>query len=321
MKNLITILCCFICTQIANAQSHTKKPAGTVKAAPAKENYIAQEITKNGTGDHGIFYDTLANKIKSADPINAAGKQYQDINVTLGAGDVIKTNLVLNNGYEIPTLSLLNTVNGHLILVKAFIDTSSSYAFKLSYKSSEAGIYTLRVTGKKRVPKNKDEKQYYYENNASYNLNCIIATQTSGLAGDNPTICDQVQFLLRQRLTDYMQITGAIADTTMDVLDKKKIGFINYVSTFTIDKNSKAKIAIDPGGTYIAFDQSLFYNNNADAAQAQRYFIENFKTCLGSDWKGEVDPQDANWYKFKKGRHQNISIILYPEYKYVQILM
>jgi hypothetical protein len=321
MKNVIAILCCTICIQVANAQTHPKKSAVIIKAVPAKENYIATEITKHGTGDHGIFYDTLTNKVKPADPVNTMGKQYQDIKVTLAAGDVIFTKLYLNMGYEIPSLSLLNTVNGHLSLIKTTIDTTASYAFKLSYKASEAGTYILRVTCKKRVPGDKGERQYYYEEKSSYNISSIIATVESGQVNDNPTICDQVQFLLRQRLTNYTQITGAIADTTMDVLDKRKIGFINHISTFTFYKNSKSQISVDPVGTYIAFDQSLIYSNAADAAQAQRYFIENFKNCLGADWKGGTDTQDANWYKFESERHQNISIILYPKYNYVQILM
>ncbi|WP_295669675.1 hypothetical protein [uncultured Mucilaginibacter sp.] len=320
-RYLLTGVCLYfaICLQITSAQTHIKKPAGSLKASQPRENYITQEIKKKGTGDHGIYYDTLSNKIKPEDPLNAAGKQYQDIRVTLGAGDVINANV--SSGFDHPLLSLLSNVNGQLKSIKAAIDTSSTYTMKLLYKATAAGTYTFRVTCKKKTPREKYDRQYFYENDASYNLKSIIATPESGVIMDNPAICDQVQFLIRQRVTDYLLITGQVADTTMDVLDKKKIGFINHLSSFTIDKNSKAKISIDPNSAYFAFDQSLFYNSDADAAKAQQYFIENFRTCLGPDWKGAVDSGDANWYKFEREGQKPVNIILYAGYKYVQILM
>lgn len=305
--------------QVANAQTTHKKTTAHGTSAPAKENYIAHEIKKTGKGDNGIYYDTLASKIKPADPTNTAGKQYQDIKVTLDAGDVIIANLPGER--ERQSISLLSNSSGHLNAVKANVDTTRYYNIKLSYKATLAGTYLLRITSKVKVPKARDDWQYYYEKKTAYNVNAIISTPASGVINDSASICDQVNFLLRQRLTSYMQITGAIADTTMDVLDKKKIGFINHLSTFTFYKNSKAKIAVDPYYAYVTFDQSLFYGSKSDALQAWRYFIENFKTCLGAEWAGEVDSSDPHWYKFKREGYGNIGIILYPEYNYVEILM
>src|SRR6185437_14559315 len=129
---------------------------------------------------------------------------------------------------------------------------------KLIYKATIATTYVLRVTNKKRVPKDHNELQYYYDHEASYRITFLISTPASGIINDSPTICDQVQFLMRQRLNHFMQIAGAVSDTTMDVLNKKKIGFINHLSTFTFYKNSTAKICFDPYYAYVTFDQSLF---------------------------------------------------------------
>jgi hypothetical protein len=309
------------CPQMTAAQAPHKKAATGISSAPAIANYIPHEITKSGPGDHGIFFDTVQSKIKLTDPVNAAGKKYQDIKITLEAGDVIKAGLT--SGIITPmTLTLLNSVNGHLSLVKAIIDTASTSEYKLFYKVPAAGAYTLRVTCLKRAPKTANDRDYYYENNTSYSVNCVMSTVASGVIMDNPAVCDQLQFLLRQRLTHYMQITGALSDTTMDVLDKKKIQSINHLSTFTFYKNSQAKINVDPYDDYVAFDQLLLYKSDEDALQAQRYFVEQFKACLDAGWTGAVDPSDANWYKFEKEGYNNaISIIFYPGYKYLQILM
>ena len=319
-KYLTGSLCIFFITwtQIADAQPH-KKPVGSVKSIPVKENYITHEITKNGAGDHGLYYDTLANKLKPTDAFNAAGKQYQDIKVTLAESDVIRVDLRSEDGAML--LSLLNNVNGGLQPIKTTNDTSRYHAFKLLFKANAAGIYTLRVSSRKRVSKDKYERQYYYENSAGYSLNSVIATAESGRIMDSPTICDQLQFLMRQQLTYNMQITGAVVDTTMDVLDKKKIQSINHASSFTFYKNSAAKISIDPGSLYITFDQMLAYKDGTDAAQAQRYFISSFETCLGPGWTGATDTSDADWYKFKKPGSETISVILYRKYNYVEILL
>ncbi len=326
MKNVIKNFAAGICLvfalsiQITHAQTTHKKPAAkNVVAVLARQNYIAHEITKIGAGDNGIYYDTVASKMKPADPINAAGKQYQDIKVNLEAGDVIISNL--SSGRQNQSLSLLSDANGHLSAVKATIDTSRYYKIKLSYKATLAGTYLLRITSKIKVPKATYDWQYYYANSTSYSVNSIISTQSSGVINSSPGVCGQIQFLLRQRLTSYMQITGAISDTTMDVLDKKKIGFINHLSTFTFYENSKAKVSIDPAGTYITFDQALFYKDKADALKAQQYFIQLFENCLGEGWVGDTDSSDPNWYKFTKKGQGDVNIILYPEYNYVQILM
>jgi hypothetical protein len=306
--------------QTVNAQSPHKKPVAGLRTAIAPANYIAHGIAKRGPGDHGIFFDTVENKMKPTDALNSSGRQYQDIKVTLDAGDVIKTSLASESIYPM-TLMLLNDVNSHLVPVKSIIDTDYSSRYNLFYKAPVAGIYTLRISCKKRAPKGKDERNYYYESYAGYTVDCVVSTVTSGVIMESPTVCDQLQFLLRQRLTNYMQITGALSDTTMDVLDKKKIQSVNHLSTFTFYKNSAAKINIDPGFGYLAFDQSLFYNSDADAAQAQRYFIEQFKACLGTGWAEEVEPGDSNWHKFTKEGNNPVSLILYPGYKYLQILM
>ena len=306
--------------QIVNAQaSHKKTPTG-ISSAPAAANYIAHEIAKNGGGDNGVFYDTVRNKINLTDPANPGGKQYQDINVTLDAGDVIKASAISDITTPM-TLALLNTVNGHLSVIKAIIDTVRSPKFTVFYKASAAGAYTLRVACKKRAPTAKDDRRYYYENSTAYKIVCVISTPASGVIKDNPAVCDQLQFLLRQRLTNFMQITGELSDTTMDVLDKKKIQSLNHFSTFSFYKNSMAKIDVDPGFDYMAFDQSLFYRSDADAAQAQRYFINQFKACLGAEWTEGVETGDENWHKFEKQGYNSISIILYPGYKYLQILL
>jgi len=311
----------FISLQIAAAQTTHKKAAALVKSGPAVANYITHEIAKNGPGDHGIFFDTVQSKIKPTDLLTASGRQYQDIKIILEAGDVIKTSLSSESIYPM-ALTLLNDVNNRMVPVKAIIDTAYSSHFRLLWKAPAAGTYTLRITCEKKAPKEKDDRRYYYENNTSYKVDCVIATQASGIIMDNPTVCDQLQFLLRQRLTNFMQITGALSDTTMDVLDKKKIQSINHLSTFTFYKNSVAKINVDPGYDYMAFDQSLFYNSDADAAQAQRYFISQFKACLGDGWTEETEPNDVNWHKFTKAGSSNpVSLILYPGYKYLQILM
>jgi hypothetical protein len=319
IKTVVFIILC-ISVQIAAAQTTHKKAAVSVKSGPAIANYIAHEIAKNGPGDHGLFFDTIENKIKPTDALNSAGKQYQDIKITLEAGDAIKTSLTSESIFPM-ALTLLSNVNDHLAQVKAIIDTAYSSHFRLLWKAPAAGTYTLRITCKKKAPKEKDDRRYYYENDVSYKVYCVIATSASGIIMDSPTVCDELQFLLRQRLTNYMQITGALSDTTMDVLDKKKIQSVNYLSTFTFYKNSAAKINIDPGYDYVAFDQSLFYNSDADAAQAQRYFIAQFKTCLGEGWTEEVESNDANWHKFIKEGNNPVSLILYPGYKYLQILM
>jgi hypothetical protein len=306
--------------QIVSAQTHSKKAVPGVKPGIAVANYISHQIAKTGAGDNGIFYDTVKARMMPIDPVNTTGRQYQDIKITLEAGDVIKAS-VSSDILTPMTLTLFTNTDGHLLTAKTIIDTTSSYSFKLFYKATAPGVYALRVACKKRAPKAKDDKSYYYENSSSYNLEGIIATPSSGTIMDKPTVCDQLQFLLRQRLTNYMQITGTLSDTTMDVLDKKKIQSVNYLSTFTFYKNSVAKINVDPGSNYVAFDQSLLYNSDADAAQAQRYFVEQFKTCLGPEWTEEVETQDANWHKFKNPRGHAVSIIFYPGYKYVQILM
>ncbi len=306
--------------QILSAQAPHKKATTAASSTPAMANYIAKGIAKNGSGDNGVFYDTVWNKIKLTDPVNPTGRQYQDVKVTLDAGDVIKASV--SSDITTPmTLTLLNAVNGHLVVVKAIIDTAHSSNFDLFYKAGAAGTYTLRVASKKRAPKEKDDRRYYYENSTAYTIVCVISTQASGMIKDNPTVCEQLQFLLRQRLTNFMQITGDLSDTTMDVLDKKKIQSLNHLSTFSFYKNSKAMIDIDPGFDYVAFDQSLFYSSDADAAQAQRYFISQFKACLGTEWTEEVETNDVNWHKFVKQGHNAISIILYPGYKYLQILL
>ncbi len=309
-----------ILAQFAGAQTHSKKAVPGVRPGIAAANYISHQIAKTGPGDNGIFCDTVKNRVMPTDPVNATGRQYQDIKVTLEAGDVIKAS-VSSNILTPMTLTLLTNTDGHLLTAKAIIDTTSSYSSKLFYKASAAGVYALRIACKKRAPKSKDDKAYYYENSSLYDLECIIATPASGTIADKATVCDQLQFLLRQRLTNYMQLVGVLSDTTMDVLDKKKIQSVNYLSTFTFYKNSLAKIDVDPGGNYVAFDQSLSYASDADAAQAQRYFIEQFKACLGPDWTEEVESNDANWHKFKKRDGHDVSIIFYPGYKYVQILM
>ena len=311
----------FILIQIAGAQTHSTKTTGSsVKPGLAIANYISHEISKNGAGDHGIFFDTLRSQVKPTDLVNPAGRQYQDVKVTLDAGDVIKASLS-SNSITPMSLALLGNVTGRLAMVKAIIDTAYSSKFNLFYKADAAGIYTLRITCKKRAPKDKADRAYYYENDASFNLDCIIAAPASGIIADNPTVCDQLRFLLRQRLTNFMQITGALSDTTMDVLDKKKIQSVNYLSTFSFYKNSVAKVDVDPGHDYVAFDQSLLYNSDADAMQAQRYFIAQFKSCLGPDWAEETESNDANWHKFTKKGSNAVSVIFYAGYKYVQILL
>jgi len=309
-----------ILVQFASAQTHSKKAVPGVKAGIAVANYISHQVAKTGAGDNGIFYDTVKARMMPIDPVNATGRQYQDIKITLEAGDVIKAS-VSSDILTPMTLTLFTNTDGHLLTAKTIIDTTSSYSFKLFYKATAAGVYALRVACKKRAPKAKDDKSYYYENSSSYNLESIIATPASGTIVDKATVCDQLQFLLRQRLTNYMQITGTLSDTTMDVLDKKKIQSVNHLSTFTFYKNSVAKIDIDPISDFVAFDQSLFYSSDADAAQAQRYFMSQFKACLGEGWAEEVDPNDANWHTFKKDGSKPISLILYPGYKYLQILM
>ena len=304
--------------QFVVAQTSHRKAAAQVKSGPAPANYISHEIAKGGPGDHGIFFDTVKSKLKVTDAINPAGKQYQDVKITLDAGDVIKAGL----SSELITpmnLTLLGSMNGHLTPVKAIIDTG--YHYNLFYKVPAAGVYTLRISCKKRASKDKNELNYYYESYAGYTVECVIATPASGVIMDSPTVCDQLQFLLRQRLTNYMQITGKLSDTTMDVLDKTKIQSVNYLSTFTFYKNSEAKVNIGPGFTHVMFDQSLQYNSDADAAQAQRYFIQQFKACLGEGWKEEVDPSNPNWHEFKTDGSHNIGLILYPGYKFLEILM
>lgn len=306
-----------IFAQIVNAQAPHKKAVAGVSSAPAIANYIAHEISKQGAGDHGLYYDTLANKLKPTDAFNAAGKQYQDIKVTLAEGDAIRIDI---NGDML--LSLLNKVNGgDLQPVKTINDTSRYHTVKLLFKANAAGIYTLRISSRKKVSKDKYERQYYYENDAGYILKSVIATAESGRIMDSPTICDQLQFLMRQQLTYYMQITGQVVDTTMDVLDKKKIQSINHASSFTFYKNSAANISVDPASLYITFNQLLLYKDGTDAAQAQRYFISNFEKCLGPAWTGGTEPDDADWYQFKKPGSETISVILYRKYNYVEILL
>ncbi|MFI5162552.1 MAG: hypothetical protein ACHQHN_14830 [Sphingobacteriales bacterium] len=320
MIKKILFLACNLVYISASAQAPHKKAAGNVKPAPVIANYIAHEITRNGTGDHGIYYDTLAGKIKPADLATASGRQYQDIKVTLGAGDVLCTKIGINSVYPL-SLSLLGSVNGHLTPLKINVDTSSYEEFKLLYKANLAGTYTLRISSKKRVSRAKGDAQYYYNNEAGYTLKTMIAAPESGQIADDAAVCDQLQFLLRQRLTQYMQITGTVVDTTMDVLDKKKIQSINHISLFTFYKNSQANISVTPGSSYVAFDQELNYKSDEDALQAQRYFIESFKSCLGPEWTEETDSQDANWLKLTRNGYRTVNVIFYKGYKYVQILL
>jgi len=324
MENITKKFSCALCVffaiwlHVANAQVPHKKPVAAAAPIIPKENYLAHELIKNGKGDYGLYFDTVASKISVTDPTDSKGRSYQDIKITLDAGDVLKVDA--QTPYNTLRVTLLSRVNDQLTVLKPRIDTSSIFS-KVFFKATTPGIYTLRVSGKKSVWRDKYEKKYFYDYQAAFKLSCIIATPESAILGDNAVICEQVQFLNRQHLTDYMLITGAITDTTMDVLDKKKIGFINHASAFTFYKNSQAKITMAQSSSYIAFQQMLLYKDKADAAQAQRYFIENFKKCLGPEWKGAINENDSDLYEFKSNNHRSVSIILYRDYNYLEIIM
>ena len=138
----------FILAQFAGAANSIQKSRPVVRPGIAVANYISHQVAKTGAGDNGIFYDTVKTRIMPTDPVNATGRQYQDIKLTLEAGDVIKAS-VSSNILTPMTLTLLTNTDGHLLTAKAIIDTTSSYSSKLFYKASAAGVYALRIACKK----------------------------------------------------------------------------------------------------------------------------------------------------------------------------
>ena len=300
----------------AQAQTHSKNAAGHARSVLAKENYIIADIKKHGAGEHGIFYDTLENGIKPEDPANSAGRQYHDIKVTLGDGDAFTANL--ESGEDKLTLSLLKTINGRLRQVNAFIDTSIAGAYALSYKAKQGGVYTLRVTCKDKAPKQGEGFSAFYDDDCAYTLYSIIAEPGSGSISGNPSICEKLQFLLRQRLTNYLQITGPIADT---VFEDKKLEAINHEALFSFDKNAKATITVYAAPFSVYFDQLMQYKDKDITEKAGQYLIDFFKNCLGSAWTIGKHPTDANWYIFKRLGYKDINVIIHPADRQLEILM
>ncbi len=312
---LFLFAACLPC--ITNAQTHLKKAvAGTTNASALKGNSIIHQIAKRGAGDHGIFYDTLANAIKPTDAFNGTGKQYQDIKVTLDAGDVVVAEV--KGEPDVLTMNLLGIVNNQLKTLKPIVDTSQDEGCKIYYKANRAGTYILRVITKSKVPIDQYESEEFYESESGYTLNCIIATAAAGRLHDNPTVCEVVQFLLRQRLTAYLPITGAVIDTSVE---KNGDILINHQSLFTIDKKSEAIVSTDPKSAYFSFDQTLEYKNQQAAEKAWHFLIDHFKNCLGADWRGAALTSNPNWYVFRQLDHEDINIIIYPERNLVEILM
>ena len=308
-------------SQLLFSQTHTAKSAGGTKAPAAKENYISHEISKTGSGDNGIYRDTLRCKIEKTDARNASGKQYQDIHVTLDEGDVICAKL---KSFEFKSaLALYNTVSGKLQLVKTIDvpDKISEHDFKLLYRVAEAGSYTLRISCKEKLEPGMDD--FYSE----YSLLTVISTPASGHYSGDSSFCSRVQFMLRQEATEYMQILGTVIDSDKDVLDKKKISRINYQSLFNLYdiKEILTSIGIDFEQKYGKYNMVVAYSSKEATQDYYDRLVAAFKACLGDSYKGKNDTNFGSdqAFQFLKGDdyYHSITIICDTQYNNVQLIM
>ena len=290
---LNTILSIFLslCIQNSNGQIHKISPTAGGTSKPAKENFISHSISKTGTSDHGIYNDTVSSKIELGDPVNNIGKKYKDIKVNLEEGDVFKVEL----NSEIFTLSFLNSENSNLKIVKDIVENKTNINSRILYKANLSGLYILRITNKEKSPTEKSLLNKFYEK-GSFSVYCLIANSESGNIKENPTLCEQIEFLLRQKLTNFIQITGPIKDTTMD---GKKILTINHFSTFAFKNKNRTYISTSQDNLLNTYWEDLYYIKKPDALKAQQYYVKKFEPCLGSTWQGVVDEYDQNDYIFK----------------------
>lgn len=148
---------------------------------------------------------------------------------------------------------------------------------------------------------------------SDYKIQSVIATAASAqLNSSDTSFCDKVNFLYRQKLTNYFLFRGsAINDTTMD---NDKIYSLNYKTSLVLVPGSygpatiQNKLESEYGeNTYVEY---FLFKNRGDNLKFKEKMIKDILSCGDNGWI--VEPSsDKTSYFIKGADSQNIMDIEY----------